>query len=95
MVYSVWRPELGLYDYYEDGRREVGPPVPSHIPVGSSGIVPEAAAYPLPADARRTGRGAEARGMVARLGGVDGGSNWTVPLGLVLIGYGLYRFTRP
>jgi len=96
MQYSVWRPAHGAYDYYEDSLATAEFPVPNHLRGASGGQVglpAEAAGWPLPRDARKTGRGNVARGMVATLGGVEGGTslNWLKALGLGLVGYGLYK----
>jgi len=95
MQYSVWRPAEAVYDYYEDTLATAAFPVPDHLrgASGKVGLPAEAAGWPLPSDARKTGRGNVARGMIATLGGVEsgGGLDWLKALGLGLVGYGLYK----
>ena len=90
MIYSVFRPDLRRYDYYEDGKATAEFPKPTHI---SGRIAAEKAAWPLPAGVRKVGEGVVPRGQIARtgLGGDDTFSSvWTF-VGLGLLGYGLWR----
>lgn len=69
MIYSVWRAERGVYDYYETppAERDAFPPSPqlSHAGIGVS---PERAAWSLPFGAKKTGSGRQAKGMIASTG---------------------------
>jgi hypothetical protein len=93
MTYSVFRPELHLYDYYEDGKATAAFPNPKHI---SGRVASDRAGWPLPAGARKTGTGPTPKGQIARvgLGGDDVTSSiWSI-VGLGLLAYGLLRATR-
>jgi hypothetical protein len=93
MLYSVFRPDLRRYDYYEDGTATAKFPHPKHI---SGRIAADKAGWPLPGGSRKVGEGLVPRGQIARtgLGGDDGPSSvWTV-VGLALLGYGLWRVAR-
>lgn len=73
MTYSVWRPELGLYDYYETSPslKDTTPPKPS-LSRSPFGLAPEEAAWKLPLGAKKVGSGKRAKGMIARNGGLAG-----------------------
>lgn len=94
MIYSVWNPHLGNYDYY-DGPE---PPLSRSLSTRASGIAPEDAAYALPSVAKHVGRGpvakgviAERKGALAALGEWEGTFKW---VGLAVAGILLWRFMR-
>ena len=98
MLYSVWRHELGLYDYYtvQPALGEIVTPKATHLQRNASsiGVAPEDAAWPLPDGAKRVGRGPLARGAVAvdqqalsALGDTDisGGGMFLLLLGAMIV----------
>jgi hypothetical protein len=94
MTYSVWNPARKVYEYFEDSKSDASNPNPRHLTAGILDSVSSThAGWRLPPDARKTGEGENARGMIAT-GEVTGGSGWAVPLGFALAGYGLYRLWR-
>jgi len=95
VIYSVWRPHLRAYDYYEatPGPEDVEVPSPGHLGAAASqiGATPEEASWRLPGGARKVGQGAVPRGMIAREGGFPALSGLpTSGLGLVGLGVGAY-----
>ena len=76
MIYSIFIPERGEYEYYESA--DVQLPLNADLPVpalpaiaGQIGVPAIDAGRPLPANAKPIGRGWHARGMVAqRRGGL-------------------------
>ena len=103
MTYSVWRPELRAYDYYEDGRAQAEAGTPRHLRAGRQlGVASEGAGWPLPGDARYIGRGQLPRGCVANpgrpsssLGDLgDGGTKLVVAFGLAISAIGLWHVLR-
>lgn len=69
MIYSVFRADRKVYDYYEDSRTDARAPVATHVrKVSPLGATAEAASWRLPLGARKIGSGPTPRGMVA----VDG-----------------------
>jgi hypothetical protein len=105
MIYSVWREELGTYDYYETPAtiRDVEAPVPKHLKGGKLGVSADNARWPLPPGATKVGSGAEPRGAIARLPGEGlyyglSGLTDTVPGGklglLALVGAAFYLVRR-
>ena len=94
MIYSVWKPALRRYDYYEDGQQTAAfPKAPTHL---ATRVASDAAGWTLPTGARKIGEGEAARGQIARgLGDFDlGGVSWPMSIGLGLLGYGLWRIMR-
>lgn len=98
MVYSVWRPELGRYDYYETPPSvgDTQTPIPHIFKRREIGVTPEEASWKLPASAKRTGSGMAAKGVVATIG-------MNLPLGdfsggtvlqLAGVGFFLYWFFK-
>lgn len=78
MLYSVYRPELKVYDYYQtsptadDARNPPSDDVKSRQARGGRdgrdlGVSSERAGYRLPAGARRCGQGVAPKGMVVTL----------------------------
>jgi hypothetical protein len=67
VIYSVLNQRTRLYDYYETGEAEPwhapAPPAARHP--SALGATPDAAAWPLPAGARKIGAGENARGRIA------------------------------
>lgn len=78
MIYSCFDSARGEYDYFEDSRRvpiNADLPVPNLPPdAGRIGVAAIEAGRPLPTDARRIGRGWNARGMVVQCGHGPNGS---------------------
>lgn len=71
MTYSVWNPLSKSYDYFETPviGADLDSPNPRHIASrGTSelGFTVEDAAWPLPANAVRSGSGKAAQGMIAK-----------------------------
>lgn len=67
-MFSVWNQHVHGYDYYESAGRSARPgtPQPRHLRTTSRhGTHPEAAAWPLPANAEAVGRGLLPRGFIA------------------------------
>lgn len=98
MTYSVWDPASRMYDYYATpaAAKDVEVPSSKHLrgdtPIG---LPAEGAAWPLPANAKRIGRGRIAKGMIASRGGsaLSGPTDSVMNLGvgaLVAIGVVLY-----
>jgi hypothetical protein len=103
MIYSVWKPAQEQYQYYQTLGNDVKQPMPGHLRCcDPRGVVPEAAAWPLPADAKLIGAGPRAKGMIATvdralaLGDFSLDSSWVVIGGLIAAAYGLYKvlFTK-
>ncbi len=68
MIYSVWNQAALAFDYFESPAqtKEASAPRPKHLRSCSTvGTHPEAAAWPLPSDARRVGSGPIPKGFVA------------------------------
>jgi hypothetical protein len=91
VIYSVWNQSAKLYDYFETSEPSstVNAPQPKHLSRTKLGMTPTQASWPLPASARRTGRGSLARGRVAHprggaMAGFDVDTN-TVKIGLLLV----------
>ena len=68
MIYSCFNQQLGLYEYFED---DAAHPTNGDLPIpqlgpdaGRVGVAAIDAARPLPAGARRAGRGTAARGII-------------------------------
>lgn len=91
MIYSVWRPELRQYDYYEDGVQTAAFPTPRHL---SGRIAADAAGWPLPGGARKVGAGPVVRGQVATSGTDGFVSNTYVFIGIGILGYALWRLMK-
>jgi hypothetical protein len=76
MIYSCFVPERGTYDYYENSLQmqlNADLPVPRLPPdAGKIGVPAIDAGRPLPSDARKTGEGWHARGMVVNCRGRSG-----------------------
>ena len=94
MIYSIWNPMLGNYDYYEGPEPTLNRSLPARI----SGIAPEDAAYALPRTAQHVGRGPVAKGVVAErkgafasLGEWEDHFKW---IGLAVAGWLLWRASR-
>lgn len=96
MRYSCFRPELGLYDYFEDGATlplNADLPVPTLPPdSGRAGLASIHAARSLPRGAHRTGRGWHAQGQVVKcpqggmLNGLGAVETGTLLRGAVVVG---------
>lgn len=68
MMFSVYNPDSGQFDYYESSRKQLVQNVekPRHIAAHHTlGATVDAAAWPLPADAHRVGSGEHAIGRIA------------------------------
>lgn len=67
MLYSVWNPSIRAFDYYDSPGTPAltNAPKPDHLRARELGSTIEQAAWPLPADAVKVGRGLQAQGMVA------------------------------
>lgn len=68
MRYSVWNYPLRQYDYYEDGRQPKATHAsapPSKLVRERIGLVPEAATWKLPMDAKKVGTGDLPQGRIA------------------------------
>jgi hypothetical protein len=70
VIYSIYNYGTRSYDYYQGG--EVGgthAPIPPKGKGGvpGMGLTADAAAWPLPAGAKKIGTGAEARGRIAKI----------------------------
>jgi len=71
MVFSVWRPAIGRYDYFETPALEAEfyePAQPKHLKGGAKGVgvSVERATWALPSNAVHTGQGTAAKGMIAQ-----------------------------
>lgn len=73
MIYSVWDQGSGDFEYFEDGvaQTELNVGKPDHLRERALGSTVGQAAWPLPAAARRVGRGPAPVGRVASTGGGD------------------------
>lgn len=103
MLYSVWDHADRVYDYYQTAEKDAATsaPKPAHLRAPTLGVIPEKAAWPLPKNAVKVGRGKYPKGFIASrmsspafpsLGDtkVLGGAG----LGLLLwvaAGYGVYK----
>ncbi len=68
MIYSVWNQAARAFDHFESPTvtHRAAAPRPAHLRSTSKvGTHPEAAAWPLPSDAKRVGRGPTPKGFVA------------------------------
>lgn len=91
MTFSVWRPELRQYDYYEDGVRTAAFPSPRHL---GGRVAADTAGWPLPPSARKIGSGPTVQGQVATSGVEPGITNTCLYIGLGVLGYALWRLTK-
>jgi len=78
VIYSVYRPETGVYDYYETPEQTAKNPDPQFLTgrgaTAALGLSSTDAGWQLPGNARKVGEGKQARGMIAtRNGGSLGG----------------------
>lgn len=102
MIYSVYDHRTRRYDYYEDGRNGgTHSGTPPAVASGKIGVVPEAAAWRLPAAASKTGSGDMPRGRVASRGmpalsGIDTiwQANAVVMIGLGYLAYLVLKRSR-
>ena len=100
MIYSVWNQGAKAYDYYQSSAQQNGAntPSPSHLKKTSLGMTPEQAAWPLPSDARKLGRGAFPKGRIARKGGavaLSGVGGSEIQIGLLLVSaFLIWRYMR-
>lgn len=75
MIYSRWRPETGVYDYYEvSGGLPLGNDLPTPRLYGgtSLGVASVTAGRKLPLGARHVGSGPDAKGMIVPVAGSGG-----------------------
>jgi hypothetical protein len=101
MQYSVYRKELGLYDYYETqpSLGDIETPRNHHLRNTTElGADPDACAWSLPAGARMVGQGPFPKGMIASLpkggfglGGLSFDAPWVLP---AMAGVALWWLTR-
>lgn len=92
MIYSVWKPDLRQYEYYEDGRPTPSTPSARHI---GGRVAADAAGWPLPTGVHKTGVGPMARGQVAQgLGGAEFHVSLFTYVGLGLLVYGLFKLRK-
>lgn len=66
-IYSVWRQDLGAFEYFESSRPQLQLNVekPKHLVSRTLGSTVDQAAWPLPGNLRRIGSGSAAIGRVA------------------------------
>lgn len=94
MRYSVWNNATRAYDYYEaQGAATIHAGAPPRAASSSLGATPDEAAWPLPADAVKTGSGELPQGRIASR---DGGGAIDLPKTLLYaaIGYLIWRTLR-
>lgn len=75
MIYSRWRPESGVYDYYQvAGGIPLGNDLPTpDLPAGTSiGVSSVDIGRRMPASARHIGSGKDPRGMVTPVSALSG-----------------------
>lgn len=99
MIYSVWDHAARAYRYYETSDRSAATsaPKPAHLRAAALGLSPEAAAWPLPSDAKLVGTGKHPRGFIAST--KSGGALGMLPFNLTIpnlaiagvLGFLLYR----
>jgi len=97
--YSVYRPEEGVYDYYETPGKTAHSPDPKFLSgrlgMGSSalGLASTDAGWSLPAGAKLVGSGKIAQGMIATRNGGLGLGDIAIPggrLGLAVLATGVW-----
>jgi hypothetical protein len=69
MIYSVWNDSDKLYHYYDGPDPSKDIPAPQHLISSASqiGVPADNASWPLPKNAVMTGKGPQARGMIATI----------------------------
>ncbi len=67
MIYSVWDHAERVYHYYQtpDRSAATSAPKPAHLRSAKLGNSPEQAAWPLPSNAKRVGKGKYPKGHIA------------------------------
>jgi hypothetical protein len=67
MIYSVWNPSLGAFDYFEGAHEQsqLNAEKPQHLVSRTLGATVEQAAWPAPGNLRQIGSGTEAIGRIA------------------------------
>ena len=98
-MYSVWDHAERAYDYYRtpSNSAATSSPKPAHLRSAALGLSPDQAAWPLPSDARRVGKGKYPKGHIAsRNGGMSLGILPEItPTNLLLygaLGYMVYTY---
>lgn len=65
MLYSIWKPELNLYEYYQDGKNFLDEtPTPKARAKTKLGSAMSDVSWKVPSGARKVGVGAIAKGIV-------------------------------
>lgn len=96
MLYSVWKPELGLYEYYQDGKHVLDEqPTPKIRNKTKLGVTLSDASWKLPSGAKNVGSGTNAKGIIVHpssLGDWDlAGPSLIYIAGLAIGAWFLYR----
>lgn len=68
-IFSVWNQPAGMYDYYRSSQAQLkaNTPKPNHLKPTKLGLTVNQAAWPLPAGAKKIGRGQYPHGRIATL----------------------------
>jgi hypothetical protein len=96
MKYSVWHPATRRYEYYEAaGDTGIHAGAPPRASTSELGATPDQAAWPLPADATKTGSGELPEGRIASTDAGSGGITFTSSTLLyAALGYFLWRMIK-
>lgn len=93
MKYSVWNNATRAYDYYEaQGATTIHAGAPPRAASSSLGATPDEAAWPLPADAVKTGSGELPQGRIASREGKS--IDVTQAIFYAAVGYIIWRALR-
>ena len=72
MLYSIWKPELNLYEYYQDGKNFLDEtPTPKARAKTKLGSAMSDVSWKVPSGARKVGAGAIAKGIVVHRASSD------------------------
>lgn len=96
MRFSVWNPGTRAYDYYDapGNSRSVHAGAPPRSPSSSLGATTDEAAWPLPADAVKSGSGEQPEGRIASRNA--GKFTIDVPSMIIygVLGYAIWRILK-
>lgn len=95
MIYSVWRPNYQVYEYYRDslGVSADDGPNPKLKSKDRLGATPGDVSWKIPKNVVKIGNGPEAKGVVVHPTATGDILDSRFPIvGLLLVAYGLYKF---
>jgi hypothetical protein len=95
MKFSVWNNARRAYDYYEArGDATIHAGAPPRASSNALGATPEQAAWPLPADAVKTGSGELPQGRIASRDGGQFAIDLPQSIFYAAVGYLIWRVLR-